>query len=347
MVMRARVWPLVPALALLAGACSGDDTGSQTVEAGPVGRQTYTVAMDAPSPEGRNIQLSAYFPASIRARPGDTIVFENRSNQAPHTVTFGVKTDRSNSPPFLTKAGQFNPAVFGRCYTESDPTPALEACPRNQPAQSPAFTGKGYWNSGALAPTVAPAGHDTKLSLDPSIAPGSYPYVCVLHGFMAGTLMVAESEADRERSKDVTTAGERLARQAAAAAAALSDTSASPTGAAKPVATGWGDKLVSVNRFNPTEVEVKAGETVAWIPLSPYEPHTVTFESPFLPDDPRAAPPAGVKSGAAYAGGFSNSGVFGNGPFPTGPFTLRFTKAGTYPYVCVLHPGMAGQVKVT
>ncbi len=103
--MTARNWRLVLALALVAGAgagaCSGD-TESQTVEAGPIGRQTYTVAVDAPSPEGKNVQLSAYFPASVRARPGDTIVFENRSSQAPHTVTFGVKPDRSNSPPFLT-----------------------------------------------------------------------------------------------------------------------------------------------------------------------------------------------------------------------------------------------------
>ena len=347
--MTARSSRLVLALALVfgAGACSSDDTGSQTVEAGPVGKQTYTVAMDAASPEGKNIQLSAYLPASVRARPGDTIVFENRSSQAPHTVTFGVRPDRSNSPPFLTKKSEFNPAVFGPCYTESEPTPALEACPRDQPSEPPAFTGKGYWNSGALTPTVAPAGHATKLALDASIAPGSYPYICVLHGFMAGTLVVAESAADRDRPKDVTLAGERLARQAAAAAAALPVASARAAGAAKPVVAGWGDKLVSVNRFNPIEIEVKAGETVSWIPLSPYEPHTVTFESPFQPDDPKAAPPGGVKSGAAYTGGLSNSGVFGNGPFPTGPFNLRVTKAGTYPYVCVLHPGMGGAVKVT
>ncbi len=348
--MTARNWRLVLALVLVAGAgagaCSGGTEG-QTAEAGPIGRQAYTVAVDAPSPEGKNVQLSAYFPASVRARPGDTIVFENRSSQAPHTVTFGVKPDRSNSPPFLTKKLEFNPAVFGPCYTDSDPTPALEACPRNQPAEAPPFTGKGYWNSGALTPTVAPAGHDSKLVLDPSIAPGSYPYVCVLHAFMAGTVVVTESDSARDMPKDVTTAGERLARQAAAGAATVPVASASDTGAAKPVATGWGDKLVSVNRFNPIEVEVEQGETVSWVPLSPYEPHTVTFESPFQPDDPKAAPPAGVKSGAAYAGGFSNSGVFGNGPFPPGPFTLRFTKPGTYPYVCVLHPGMGGAVKVT
>jgi plastocyanin len=347
--MTARILRLVLALALVGGggACSGKDTKGEAAKAGPLGKQTYTVAMDAPSPEGKNIELSAYFPASVQARPGDTIVFENRSSQVPHTVTFGVKVDRSNSPKFLTRATAFNPVVFGPCYTDSDPTADLEACPGSVSAQPPPFAGKGYWNSGALTPTVAPTGHDIKLTLDPSMAPGAYPYICALHAFMAGTLVVPESDTDRQLPAEVTTAGDRLARQAAAAAAALPVAAAGATGGAKPVALGWGDKLVSVNRFNPVEMMIKAGETVSWIPLSPYEPHTVTFASPFMPDDPKAAPPAGVKSGAPYTAGLSNSGVIGNGPFPPGPFTLRFTKAGTYPYVCVLHPGMGGSVKVT
>jgi plastocyanin len=145
----------------------------------------------------------------------------------------------------------------------------------------------------------------------------------------------------------VTEAGERLARQAAAAAAALPVAAASATGGAKPVAAGWGDKMVSFNRFNPVELEIKAGELVTWTALSPYEPHTVTFASPFAPDDPKAAPPAGVKSGASYTGGLANSGVFGNANWPPGTFTLRFPRAGSYLYVCVLHPGMGGTVKVT
>src|SRR5918911_3873958 len=181
MIMTARVLRLLMVLALVAGggACSGKDSGSQAVK-GPTGRQTYTVALDAPSPEGKNIQLSAYFPASVQVRPGDTIVFQNRSSQAPHTVTFGVKVDRSNSPRPVTRARAFNPVVFGPCYADADPAPDLETCPAPAPAEPPPFTGKGYWNSGALAPTVTSTGHDVTLTLDPSIAPGSYPYTCAL-----------------------------------------------------------------------------------------------------------------------------------------------------------------------
>ena len=32
---------------------------------------------------------------------------------------------------------------------------------------------------------------------------------------------------------------------------------------------------------------------------------------------------------------------------PTDSFSLTFTKAGKYPYLCLLHPGMAGTVEVS
>jgi plastocyanin len=59
--------------------------------------------------------------------------------------------------------------------------------------------------------------------------------------------------------------------------------------------------------------------------------------------NPIAAAPSGGKT---YAGsGFLNSGL----PAPTGsppPFVVKFTKAGTFKFNCLVHPGMQGVVKV-
>jgi plastocyanin len=58
--------------------------------------------------------------------------------------------------------------------------------------------------------------------------------------------------------------------------------------------------------------------------------------------NPQAGAPAGGKS---YNGnGFLSSGLPGEGP--PKPFTVKFTKAGTYTFHCVVHPGMQGAVKV-
>jgi plastocyanin len=114
------------------------------------------------------------------------------------------------------------------------------------------------------------------------------------------------------------------------------------------VTAGWGDELVAVNRFSPVSVSVKVGDTVTWTGQSPYMPHTISFESPFRgPSDPDAFLPAGAKSGSAYSGAVAHSGTIGPPPeFPTNSFSLKFTKAGTYTYICILHPGMAGVVEV-
>jgi plastocyanin len=58
--------------------------------------------------------------------------------------------------------------------------------------------------------------------------------------------------------------------------------------------------------------------------------------------NPVVAAPSGGKT---YAGkGFLNSGLPGGGP--PKPFVVRFTKAGTFTFHCLVHPGMQGVVKV-
>ncbi len=116
------------------------------------------------------------------------------------------------------------------------------------------------------------------------------------------------------------------------------------------IASGLALMLVTSARSSGPSGE-QFGDTVTWKSLSSYEPHTVSFGPGYTAGQP--APehfgPQGLKSGSDYSGGVSNSGLFGaeGGPFPPGPFTLKFTKAGEYSYVCALHPGMVGTVKVT
>jgi plastocyanin len=337
-------------VALLAGACGDADAAKSSPQAAETaakqGPLTYQVAVDGPSPEGRNIQLGAYFPGGLKVHPGDTVVFDNKSTQAPHTISFGIKSDRSNSPAPLTKAAAFNPAVFGPCATASEPSPALEACPEPPPAPLPPYAGVGYWNSGALAPAVAPAGtKQVAVKFAESTPPGSYNYACILHRMMGGSVTVVSPEDTRDIPNDVASLSAKSAADVAASAAAIPDPAQPGAGS---VVSGWSSPIAAVNRFFPGVVEIKAGDTVTWKGASEYEPHTITFEPPFTnPEDPRAVPPAGARTGGSYTAGFANSGFIGPNPFPAQSFSLRFPKAGVYNYICVLHPGMAGTVKAT
>ena len=290
---------------------------------------------------------SAFFPGSLEVSPGDTIEFTNASSQAPHTITFGVLADRSNQPQLLGPEGE-NPAAFGPCRNEDDPTPQLNKC---ESQELGAYDGTGYWNSGLLVPAPAPeeAGpKDISVELADGIPAGEYTFTCVLHPFMNGTVTVVEDEADREAPEDIATAAQEAADEAVMAADELETPELEEDGDTLVVSAGWGDRVTAVNLFAPETVEVKAGGKVRWVARSPYEPHTITFESPFEGEDPASFVPGGVKSGSAYTGGFSNSGLLGpeGGPFSTS-FELTFPNAGEYKYVCALHAGQEGTVRVT
>jgi len=311
---------------------------------GVEGAQTYTVGVDAASPEGENLQYSTYFPSTVKASPGDSIVFENNSTQAPHTITFGVKADRSNQPTVVLPDGSESPVVQEPCYSEDDPTPQLTTCPNKE---LPAYDGGGYWNSGFLNPAPAPAQAGPKevtVELADSIEPGQYRYLCILHGPMAGVIEVVE-EGERESAEGIAQQGREDIDKVKSDADAIR----APEVDAGVVAAGWSGGVTAVNRFAPETIEVKAGEGVSWEAFSDFEPHTVSFGTKFKSGVPvEGFTPTGARSGADYAADTS-SGIFGKagGPFPPGPFTLTFPTAGEYGYVCVLHPGMEGVVKVS
>jgi len=70
--------------------------------------------------------------------------------------------------------------------------------------------------------------------------------------------------------------------------------------------------------FTPASITVKAGTTVTWVNLDD-EPHTV----------------------------FSDAGLFRSSALDTQErFSFKFDKAGTYRYLCTIHPRMLGTVVV-
>jgi plastocyanin len=72
-------------------------------------------------------------------------------------------------------------------------------------------------------------------------------------------------------------------------------------------------------KFNPNKTSVKVGDVLAWDNTSSLA-HNVTFD--------------------AYSSITSDNMSAGD------KFQVKFTKAGTYPYHCTIHPGMDGTVTV-
>ena len=107
------------------------------------------------------------------------------------------------------------------------------------------------------------------------------------------------------------------------------------------IRAGSGERGYAVNMFLPTATYVSPGDTVTWN-FTWDEPHTVTFGQP--QGDPTA--PAASNSAEYDGTGVVNSGLVFPTPGQETTFSVKFTKAGTFDYYCVIHPGMTGQVVV-
>ena len=101
------------------------------------------------------------------------------------------------------------------------------------------------------------------------------------------------------------------------AAAACSGGSAEPTAEA---AGGGGASVTMADlAYSPTATDVSAGATVTWTNNDDV-PHTVTFSADGVDDSDE------LKQGDTFA--------------------ATFAEAGTYDYVCAIHPDMKGKVTV-
>ncbi len=122
---------------------------------------------------------------------------------------------------------------------------------------------------------------------------------------------------------------------------------------------------VSLMAYFPATVRIHVGDTIKWVQNS-HEIHTVTFLAPnqAAPDlivpapqpnsintplmfNPEVAFPT-IPSGDQYDGTtYANSGLMSLDPGQPRTFSLTFTKAGTYNYLCLVHGQMmSGKVIV-
>lgn len=261
------------------------------------------------------------------------------------------------------------------CYVDEGPVPATVAgCSKRQPN----FDGtQSYYNSGYI-PFRGKRRNEFDVPLASSIKPGSYFYYCVLHGpGMGGFIDVKKPDATLTKPKglhdpdliEATKAAKKAEAQAAKKAFRLPGTDVQAGTFSFYVDEG-APYPVAINAFLPNTTRVKVGESVTW--SFQYGPgHTVSFDVPSYvpaiifakngvvdvnPETLRSIGGPGLPEGEAPPeDGFAvDAGSYGGGHFLSSGYadapmrySVTFTKPGTYPYACLLHPAMLGKVVVT
>jgi plastocyanin len=219
-----------------------------------------------------------------------------------------------------------------------------------------------------LAPGAPPS--DTfSLTFD---KPGAYKFVCLIHPYMDGVVVV-EPATDTTVPSQADIDAQAKADQADldAQVKAATDWAKNPQSAPGPNnTTSWsvnvginvGDPSAALYDFGPKTLTIKTGDTVNWYS---YEFHTVTFNPSATPDDFVQAKPQGANKPPILALNskillpakpsqtydptqYYNSGVLGLGVPGGNVFSLTFDKPGTYTYYCAVHVqlGMKGTIVV-
>jgi plastocyanin len=310
------------------------------------------------------IDVHSFFPSEITINEGDSIWFEFMPMGVPgfHTVLF---TSGADVPP-----------LFVPDIVNGTPIPSPQGPPRL--IINPAFAfpdgrteydGTGMVSSGLDALRTP----DQPPYVLKFTATGTFDYQCAVHYLVMKakvTVQAAGSTLPNDAAAYDKMAQDEMNKLIADGKAAASAANAA-VGAATPAAAGantwdvWagagGMSQARVMRFIPRELTIAVGDTVRWTDQTAGEPHTVTFLGGTEPPEdtiiePQASGmpkliqsyetllPAGDSS---FDGtGYHNSGFLGLPPdivsllhLNGNSYELTFTKAGEYPYYCVLHSG--------
>jgi plastocyanin len=259
------------------------------------------------------------------------------------------------------------------CYVRSGAVPTdVAKCPKKQPA----FDGtQAFYNSGYI-PYRGNKRDEFRVPLAPSIKPGEYFYYCLLHGPGMGGFIDVKPEGVKLASPQGfhdpdLEAGVATTRKAKAQAAKVRLPGSDIQAGSFSYYVNTKDPPVSLNEFVPSTFRAKVGRKVTWS-FTDGPGHTVSFDVPaYFPvisfkkngvvefNDDVAAPQGGPgfppgegeppEDGYAVDAGNYDGGHFLSSGFPDGPmrYSVTFTKPGTYPYACLIHPLMLGKVVVS
>lgn len=356
--------------------------------AAPRAPRVYDVQVDAKAAPFF-LTAGAYFPREVQAHPGDTVRFTAVDRGEIHTVTFGSLIDAGlrrfdatptgrrpslqelDLPPLLigtppTEVGQ---SAVQPCFLSKGVPPLTERCSPEQQRQ-PELTGTySLVNSGYLA-----GGSVFAVRLADTIKPGTYSFICLLHGpEMRGRVVVVEQD------RKIPTPSEVAARGAAELAGLVSALEPAVGLAARDLTGGTvvagvqapNTEFTQATVFTPVDVSVRVGEAVIW---NVRGFHTISFNAPqdavgtlvrtsdggwalnrrlFEPERSpvrHVGPPGGpftLDSGPWDGKGFRSSGLIASEGTAPVAYRVAFTVPGTYSYKCLFHTDMEGLVRVT
>ena len=351
----------VMAVLLTPGAFAAGGSG-QTLEvfAGP--------PLKAPPPGiSPHSDVLAFFPARLTVHVGDTVKWNFAGF---HTVTFpGRRVPFPFVRPFgkqpVTSDAAGNPFFWSGVAPQLAVAPLAIAPLGGATIASPSQTrSSGLLRIFQASQTHPPAPYSLTFTHT-----GTYKFLCAVHTWMRGTVHVVGPEAPAD--SPATVAAKQKA-QIKAAVATLKVLDTQKPASNKVVWVGAGVRRgPSITSFYPSTLTVNPGDTVSFVQHDQTDIHTVTFGPPeyttkientfvtpgpvplfnplgALPSDP-PGPPL-VYDGSNHGNGFAGSGLLTeagtNRPGGIHVFNVKFTKAGTYHYECVIHPHMDGTIKV-
>lgn len=322
----------------LSAPVAGAAPGTPSRVAAAAASDAITIEAGINDRKNPTVAVTEFLPAEVSVPVGATLTWSWARAVEPHSVTF-FPSGVTPPPPGSDRA------LFA-------PTPPTG------PYNGSTLVNSGLQPLGATPPPFS-------ITFDTA---GDFPYYCVIHPNMIGTVKVVEGT---EKVDTPATAksraleeGRRWVAEGRAAARKLA--------AAKPKSTKAGDGSVTwdvemgtttehtdILAFAPAPAKVKAGDNVRFVNNS-QAPHTGTFSGrqeaitdPLAPETSTAIP--GPSPQTLNSTDLFNTGELppnaGNPPPPieARSYTYLVPTAGTYDYYCILHvaSGMASQIRAT
>jgi plastocyanin len=261
---------------------------------------TYTIGVDAASPQGHNFQYTDYFPrggagaSAVNIHNGDVVDFQwnQGSLDGFHTATMVPQGQTPNqvwaANPIVGSdsddgAGQLaflgsNPGTFGT----TPPPGAPGGC--GNAATPCAYDGTAVVSS-AGQPNAPGFDYVVKIALPGTVSSATtVNFICLVHPGMQGAVTVVPDAQAASLPADVAAAGATQAQADTTealngeAAVPAPTTTTNPDGTHTVTATaGAGTAHTEILEMLPRSLHVAPGDTVKWTTLTQRDIHTVTF----------------------------------------------------------------------